>query len=139
MLPVTQEMAREYIALFVNRRAFAQQSNKPGGNGKHYYFRPKIREIERWAWDQARRVSGKSRPDPDLMTMFYEERVHDLNLSNEFASLDVNEICKHLRASKLSTCSQSIPKLKAEVGSNRRRLPGRLYRPPAPEVRVTQG
>ena len=89
-------MAREYIALFVNRRAFAQQSNKPGGNGKHYYFRPKIREIERWAWDQARRVSGKSRPDPDLMTMFYEERVHDLNLSNEFASLDVNEICKHL-------------------------------------------
>ena len=96
ILPVTQEMAREYIALFVNRRAFAQQSNKPGGNGKHYYFRPKIREIERWAWDQARRVSGKSRPDPDLMTMFYEERVHDLNLSNEFASLDVNEICKHL-------------------------------------------
>ena len=45
ILPVTQEMAREYIALFVNRRAFAQQSNKPGGNGKHYYFRQKSAKL----------------------------------------------------------------------------------------------
>ena len=83
-------------------------------------------------------MSGKSRPDPDLMTMFYEERVHDLNLSNEFASLDVNEICNTFRAQTINLFAIN-PKPKLQVGSNRRRLPGRLYRPPAPEVRVTQG
>lgn len=35
ILPVTQAMVSEYMSLFVNRRAFARQSDKPGANGKH--------------------------------------------------------------------------------------------------------
>ena len=35
------EMASRYWELFVNRRAHTVQSEKPGDNGKHYYYRPK--------------------------------------------------------------------------------------------------
>jgi hypothetical protein len=96
ILPVTQVMAHEYMAWFVNRRAFARQSDKPGANGKHYYYRPKIREHENWAYNKARQVSGKKHPDHDLIMQFYEERIHDLALPSEFAALDLNETCKHL-------------------------------------------
>lgn len=33
--------AARYFSLFVNRLAYTIQSNAPGANGKHYYFRPK--------------------------------------------------------------------------------------------------
>jgi hypothetical protein len=39
----TPEMASRYWELFVNRRAHTVQSEKPGDNGKHYYYRPKKR------------------------------------------------------------------------------------------------
>lgn len=35
------EMATRYWPLFVNRTAHTVQSDKPGANGKHYYYRPK--------------------------------------------------------------------------------------------------
>jgi len=35
------EMATRYWQLFVNRTAHTVQSDKPGTNGKHYYYRPK--------------------------------------------------------------------------------------------------
>jgi hypothetical protein len=38
---VTPEMAAQYSRLFVNRLAHTMQSEKPGDNGKHYYYRPK--------------------------------------------------------------------------------------------------
>lgn len=39
---VTPEMAAaQYWDLFVNRMAYTVQSEKPGHNGKHYYYRPK--------------------------------------------------------------------------------------------------
>jgi hypothetical protein len=38
---VTPEMAARYWHLFVNRTAHTVQSEKPGDNGKHYYYRPK--------------------------------------------------------------------------------------------------
>ena len=37
----TPEMAARYWQLFVNRTAHTVQSDKPGDNGKHYYYRPK--------------------------------------------------------------------------------------------------
>jgi hypothetical protein len=37
----TTEMAARYFHLFANRLAHTLQSNKPGPNGKHYYYRPK--------------------------------------------------------------------------------------------------
>jgi hypothetical protein len=45
------ELAREYIALFVNRRAYTVQSVRPDpGSGRHYYYRPKDK------------TSGEARP-----------------------------------------------------------------------------
>ena len=37
----TIEIATRYFDLFVNRLAYTVQSDKPNGNGKHYYYRPK--------------------------------------------------------------------------------------------------
>ena len=37
----TQAMAAEYWSLFVNRLAHTVQSQKPGDDGKHYYYRPR--------------------------------------------------------------------------------------------------
>ncbi len=37
----TPEMATRYWQLLVNRTAHTVQSEKPGDNGKHYYYRPK--------------------------------------------------------------------------------------------------
>jgi len=37
----TPEVATRYWQLFVNRTAHTVQSEKPGDNGKHYYYRPK--------------------------------------------------------------------------------------------------
>jgi hypothetical protein len=37
----TAELATRYFDLFVNRLAYTLQSNKPNGNGKHYYYLPK--------------------------------------------------------------------------------------------------
>jgi hypothetical protein len=38
-------LVKEYIDLFVNRRAFTMQSMRPHpGSGRHYYYRPKNRE-----------------------------------------------------------------------------------------------
>ena len=38
----TEELVKEYIALFVNRRAYTIQSTRPDpGSGRHYYYRPK--------------------------------------------------------------------------------------------------
>ena len=39
----TPEMATRYWQLLVNRTAHTVQSEKPGDNGKHYYYRPKAR------------------------------------------------------------------------------------------------
>lgn len=36
----TLSMATRYFNLFVNRLAYTVQSNRPGANGKHYYYRP---------------------------------------------------------------------------------------------------
>jgi hypothetical protein len=35
------ELAARYWRLFVNRLAYTMQSEKPGNNGKHYYYKPK--------------------------------------------------------------------------------------------------
>jgi hypothetical protein len=44
-LPATLEMAREFTALFVNRRACTVQSTRPHPEtGRHYYYRPKPKE-----------------------------------------------------------------------------------------------
>ena len=37
----TAEMAARYFRLFVNRLAYTMQSQRPSGDGKHYYYRPK--------------------------------------------------------------------------------------------------
>jgi hypothetical protein len=38
----TTELVKEYVALFVNRRAYTVQSSRPNPeNGRHYYYRPK--------------------------------------------------------------------------------------------------
>src|SRR5271154_4890719 len=43
--PATAEMAAEFYALFVNRRAYTLQSTKPHPEtGRHYYYRPKGRD-----------------------------------------------------------------------------------------------
>jgi len=34
-------LATRYWRLFVNRLAYTMQSEKPGNNGKHYYYKPK--------------------------------------------------------------------------------------------------
>ena len=40
-LPATREMAQEFSELFVNRRAYTLQSDRPHAeSGRHYYFRP---------------------------------------------------------------------------------------------------
>jgi hypothetical protein len=38
---VLLQAAERYSSLFVNRLACTLQSNRPGANGKHYYYRPK--------------------------------------------------------------------------------------------------
>jgi hypothetical protein len=41
----TVELVKEYIALFVNRRAHTVQSTRPNPeSGRHYYYRPKEKE-----------------------------------------------------------------------------------------------
>lgn len=46
-LPATLQMAREFSRLFVNRRAYTLQSQRPHPeSGRHYYYRPKSREGE---------------------------------------------------------------------------------------------
>jgi hypothetical protein len=40
---VSLKLAARYWRLFVNRLAYTVQSEKPGKNGKHYYYRPKDR------------------------------------------------------------------------------------------------
>ena len=41
----TAGLVKEYIALFVNRRAYTLQSTRPNPeNGRHYYYRPKEKE-----------------------------------------------------------------------------------------------
>jgi len=38
----TEELVKEYIALFVNRKAYTVQSSRPSPeSGRHYYYRPK--------------------------------------------------------------------------------------------------
>ena len=38
----TEELVEEYIALFVNRKAYTVQSTRPNPeSGRHYYYRPK--------------------------------------------------------------------------------------------------
>lgn len=37
----TRQHVSRYFALFVNRLAYTMQSQRPGPNGKHYYYRPK--------------------------------------------------------------------------------------------------
>jgi hypothetical protein len=39
--PASPELAVRYWRLFVNRLAYTMQSEKPGRNGKHYYYQPK--------------------------------------------------------------------------------------------------
>jgi hypothetical protein len=47
---IVPAMAERYFKLFVNRAAYTLQSNKPGDNGKHYYYRPKgKRRLGFWA------------------------------------------------------------------------------------------
>ena len=49
-LPATPEMAREFSALFVNRRAYTIQSTRPHpDSGRHYYYRPKSKDGGRLA------------------------------------------------------------------------------------------
>src|SRR5580700_9261622 len=44
VLKAGPEIVRDYFRLFVNRRAFTIQSNKPHSEGgRHYYFRPKAK------------------------------------------------------------------------------------------------
>ncbi len=46
ILPVSEAQATLFWNIFVNRRAYVQQSNLPGGkSGKHYYFRPKVKSM----------------------------------------------------------------------------------------------
>lgn len=45
VLRVTHEQVAEYWNIFVNRRAYVQQSDKPGvKSGRHYYFKPTTRK-----------------------------------------------------------------------------------------------
>lgn len=45
VLQVTHEQVAEYWNIFVNRRAYVQQSDKPGiKSGRHYYFKPTTRK-----------------------------------------------------------------------------------------------
>ncbi len=52
---LSQDLARRYFELFVNRTAFTVQSDKPDSRGKHYYFRPSTEWFDRRGWPESRR------------------------------------------------------------------------------------
>ena len=54
ILAVTPAMVMEYIAWFVNRRAFCRQSDEPGKSRKHYYYRPQHPDARKWAYAEAK-------------------------------------------------------------------------------------
>ena len=55
----TAELVKEYIALFVNRRAYTVQSSRPNPeNGRHYYYRPKEKGSGEPVWLTDRTVSA---------------------------------------------------------------------------------
>lgn len=55
----TAELVKEYISLFVNRRAYTVQSSRPNPeNGRHYYYRPKEKGSGEPVWLTDRTVSA---------------------------------------------------------------------------------
>jgi hypothetical protein len=97
ILPVNPQMVTEYIAWFVNRRAFCRQSDEPGEGGKHYWYRPQHPDIRKWAYTEAKkRTSPGDKPDRNLVKELYHQRVANLNLQSEFVSIDTTQIAKHL-------------------------------------------
>ncbi len=97
ILAVTPAMVMDYIAWFVNRRAFCRQSDEPGKSGKHYYYRPQHPDARKWAYAEAKkRTSAGGRPNPDLVTKLYQQRIADLTLPSQFLSLDRKQIGAHL-------------------------------------------
>ena len=53
------QLVKEYIALFVNRRAYTVQSSRPNPeNGRHYYYRPKEKGSGEPVWLTDRTVSA---------------------------------------------------------------------------------
>ena len=55
----TAELVNEYIALFVNRRAYTVQSFRPNPeSGRHYYYRPKEKGSGEPVWLTDRTISA---------------------------------------------------------------------------------
>jgi hypothetical protein len=93
-------MAAEYMSLFVNRRAYARQSDRPGFNGRHNYYRPKRPDVWRWALHEAWRnhpVSEEwgNQDHRDRAKDVYKDRVKALGVS-EFMALDLHQIEQHI-------------------------------------------
>lgn len=55
----TEELVKQYIALFVNRRAYTVQSARPSPeSGRHYYYRPKEKDSGEPVWLTDRTISA---------------------------------------------------------------------------------
>ena len=97
ILPVTDAMVAEYIGIFVNRRAFCVQSDKPGQNDRHYWHRKKHPDVSRWSYLEAKkRTPLGHKPDRDLIDELYDQRVEDLKLPDRYVMLDRDQIWTHL-------------------------------------------
>lgn len=96
LLSVTPAMAREYMAWFVNRLAFCRQSENAGRGDKHYYYRPKIKEVEWSAYNRARQLNKGRKPDHDQVQEAYIQLIEEMKLPSPYASLSESEVAKHL-------------------------------------------
>ena len=55
----TEDLVNEYIALFVNRKAYTVQSTRPNPeNGRHYYYRPRKKGSGAPVWLTNQTISG---------------------------------------------------------------------------------
>ena len=53
------QLVKEYVALFINRRAYTVQSSRPNPeNGRHYYYRPKEKGSGEPVWLTDRTISA---------------------------------------------------------------------------------
>src|ERR1700739_1109603 len=116
ILPVSSRMVDEYWELFINNpEIFNLQTETPGKNNKHYYYRPKHNDINRMAW----RIAWRERPSSieyqggcqahrDDAEQIYKRITEERGLS-EFLSLRREDVERHLAGHQTINCFSTNP------------------------------
>jgi hypothetical protein len=117
ILPVSLTMVEQYWEMFVNNpEIFNLQTEKPGENGKHYYYRPKHADLTRLAWQTA----WKQRPVTSSKNYYgspshreaagtiYERLIEERGLP-EYRGLTKEDVGRHLAGHQTINCFSTNP------------------------------